>query len=511
MANSIASQLYLAKPSVIESAITLANKISLQAKKPCNTTLCFAKNITYKIYKYIKVRGFFMKPVKTPEYFHAWEHYAAELKTEYQQSYEEGLDIEMYKELFDATIKLADSPYKEKVASVLNELVNDLPIRKDYEYVEPSSLEGIKAERNLSLIKKGTASVSLRDKVAGAWYGRICGCLLGKPIECAWTRTIHEILKNGDNFPMHRYIKSTDLNDEILERSNAKWLGKNKSFIDLVKCAPFDDDTNYTVMAQCMLDDYGIDFTPTQVLETWMKYQPKNAYCTAERVAYMNFLKSYLPPYTAIYKNPYREWIGAQIRGDYYGYVSNDLEKAAELAWRDASISHIKNGIYGEMLISSMLAFAKENENVLDVIYAGLSQIPQSSRLYKQAMELIEDYKSGATQNDAFNKIHSRYNNEIGHDWCHTISNALIVIASLLYGEGKFGKSICMAVETGFDTDCNGATVGSIIGMMYGIDNIEKEWLAPINGMLETQILGHDLVKVDDLVAKTLEHIEKYN
>ena len=238
------------------------------------------------------------------------------------------------------------------------------------------------------------------------------------------------------------------------------------------------------------------------------KYQPKNAYCTAERVAYMNFLKSYVPPYTAYYKNPYREWIGAQIRGDYYGYVASSTEQAADFAWRDASISHIKNGIYGEMYISAMLAYAKTSESILNVIYAGLSEIPSTSRLYEQAMEIVDGYLNGKTKDEAFANIHARYNNENSHDWCHTISNALIVTASLLYGQGNFGKSICMAVETGFDTDCNGATVGSIVGMIYGIDNIGTEWTKPFNGVLETQILGHDKSTIDDLIQKTMEHIE---
>jgi hypothetical protein len=225
----------------------------------------------------------------------------------------------------------------------------------------------------------------------------------------------------------------------------------------------------------------------------------------------MNFLKSYVPPYTAFYKNPYREWIGAQIRGDYYGYVAGNPEQAADFAWRDASISHIKNGIYGEMLISAMLAYAKTSENILNVIYAGLSQIPSTSRLYEEAMEIIEGYKNGVSKEDAFASIHKRYNNENSHDWCHTISNALIVISALLYGGGDFGKSICMAVETGFDTDCNGATVGSIIGMTYGIDNIGEEWTKPFNGVLQTQILGRDKANIEDLIEKTMEHISWFN
>lgn len=450
-----------------------------------------------------------MKLIKNPEYYHIWEHYAAELETEYNQSYDEGLDIEPYKELILNASKLPEGEFKEEVADAISKLVLSLPMRDGYEYNEPSDLEGIRALRNLDLDKESASNIPLEKKVAGAWYGRISGCLLGKPIEGAWTKTIHAVLKGSNNFPLYRYLKRTDLGDKVPD--NARWLKNSHNYVDEIECAPFDDDTNYTVMAQCMIDKFGIDFTPVNVLETWTDMQPKNAYCTAERVAYVNYLSHYLPPYTAYNKNPYREWIGAQIRGDYYGYVAKTPELAAELAWRDASISHIKNGIYGEMYISSMLAKAKYTENMLDVIYAGLAQIPKTSRLYKEAVDVVDSYKAGLSQAESFNKIHARYNNEISHHWCHTISNALIVTASLLYGEGKFGKSICMAVETGFDTDCNGATVGSIVGMMYGVDNIEPEWTAPLNGVLKTQILGHDKSTIEALIEKTLEHIKKYN
>ncbi len=447
-----------------------------------------------------------------PNEFHSWEHYARELMVEYQQCVEQGLDCEKYKSLFESVNQMPDSQYKEEMADVISRLVLNMDMRADYEYDEPSELEQIRAKRNLDLVKPcANTTVSLEKKIQGAWYGRIIGCLLGKPVEGAWTSAIHAVLRSSDNFPMHRYIKSTDLKMDVLKDNNAVWLKDSNSYPDKIECAPYDDDTNYTVMAQCMLDNYGDSFTPRDVLETWVQYQGRNAYCTAERVAYINYMKHFMPPQTAIYQNPYREWIGAQIRGDYYGYITKNPEKAAELAWRDASISHIKNGIYGEMLISAMLAGAHTHQNILDVIYIGLSQIPEKSRLYTQAMALIDDYKNGVSKDEAFKKIHTLYNYKSSHDWCHTISNALIVIASLLYGNGDFGKSICMAVETGFDTDCNGATVGSIVGMLNGIDAIDKEWIAPLNGMLQTQILGHEKVKIDDLIKKTLVHVEKFD
>ena len=85
----------------------------------------------------------------------------------------------------------------------------------------------------------------------------------------------------------------------------------------------------------------------------------------------------------------------------------------------------------------------------------------------------------------------------------------MIVTASLLYGEGDYGKSICMAVQAGFDTDCNGATVGSIVGIINGAGGIGEEWTAPINDTLQTTIFGYTMVKISDCAKKTLEHIEK--
>ena len=88
--------------------------------------------------------------------------------------------------------------------------------------------------------------------------------------------------------------------------------------------------------------------------------------------------------------------------------------------------------------------------------------------------------------------------------WCHTIPNAMIVTAALLGGDGDFGKSICLAVQAAFDTDCNGATVGSILGMFVGAKGIEGRWTAPFRDGLVTAIDGFPLVTPDQLAARTL-------
>ena len=225
-------------------------------------------------------------------------------------------------------------------------------------------------------------------------------------------------------------------------------------------------------------------------------------------MAFCNFVKGFEPPESAKFKNPYREWIGAQIRGDYFGYINpGDPEAAAAMAFRDASISHIKNGIYGEMFVASMLAVAACTDNVKEIISGGLAQIPYTSRLYEAISRVLTDFENGVSSKDCFAAIHNHYDEYTDHGWCHTISNAMIVAAALLYGNGNFGKSICMAVQTGFDMDCNGATVGSVLGMAKGIDSIEDVWKKPINDTLHTSIFGVGTVRISNCVKQTLKHI----
>lgn len=337
--------------------------------------------------------------------------------------------------------------------------------------------------------------------------GRICGCMLGKTVEGIHTDELIPFLKETGNYPMHRYILFSDL--DKVDTNKYKYAFRGRCFADTINGMPVDDDTNYTVLYQEIIKKYGKDFTPFDVSRAWLAYQPKAAYCTAERVAFCNFVKGYEPPQSAVYKNPYREWIGAQIRADYFGYINpGNPELAAEMAWRDASISHTKNGIYGEMFVAAMLAVAAETKNIKDIILGGLAQIPHTSRLHEDIMLVVDGFENGVSQSECFKNIHEKYNEHSAHGWCHTISNAMIVAASLLYGGGDYGKSICMSVEAGFDTDCNGATVGSILGMANGIESIPEYWVKPINDTLHTSIFGINRVKISDRVKLTLEHIK---
>lgn len=117
-----------------------------------------------------------------PKYanIHEWEFYSSNLLTEYQQSTEEGLDINAYKDVFTAVSQLPKSEIKKKLGDCLFEAVLNAKTAEGNPYIEPSNLEEIQ-----NLRKGGTAlpfvdQARLEGKLHGAWLGRVCGCLWEK-------------------------------------------------------------------------------------------------------------------------------------------------------------------------------------------------------------------------------------------------------------------------------------------------------------------------------------------
>ncbi|MBR3504340.1 MAG: ADP-ribosylglycohydrolase family protein [Clostridia bacterium] len=439
---------------------------------------------------------------------HDWELYSKSLDTELRQCLDEGRDVAQYADLCAAIRALPLGEAREELAHVFFKIMMDAPRRADYPYEEPDDLIAIRAARpaEREAFAPPAHDGRLEDKIRGAWLGRICGCLLGKPVEGMRTPDLHELLRRSGNFPLARYMTREDLKKtpRLLER----WDGR--AWADALDgCAPADDDTNYTVMAAVgIVGKYGRGFTSDDVAAAWVDCQPKRAYCTAERRAFRNFVIGIRPPRSAVYKNPDREFIGAQIRGDYFGYINpGDPETAAEMAWRDARVSHVKNGIYGEMFAAAMLAAAAVTDDVRAVIRAGLQEIPANCRLSEGVGAVCADFEAGLDEAACFAHIAGRWDEFKAYDWVHTVSNAEIVAASLLYGGGDYGRSVCRAVQTGFDTDCNGATVGSIVGMMRGSAAVGAAWTAPICGMLDTAIFGVGRVSVEDMVSLTMRHL----
>jgi len=451
----------------------------------------------------------------------AWLKPSSGFEFELQQAEEEGKDAVSLKETINRILGMDESnPEKQILAGNVYDEIQKMPVKPGFGYREPSDLDGIKENRPASAGSKKYRmhgiNASSYDKVYGAWLGRCAGCLLGQPLE-GWKRArITGLLKETENYPIRYYI-SSNIPAELREKYGVSDKGQvygsqTINWINNVKFMPEDDDTNYTLIGLKILERYGPDFTPDDVAECWLANLPILHVCTAERVAYRNLANCIYPPESASFRNPFREWIGAQIRADFYGYITpGNPELAAEYAWRDASISHVKNGIYGAMFVAAMLSAAAASSDPAEIIEAGLSQIPSDCRLAEKIRMVLDWKKEGISWEEALDRIHLIYDEKNGHHWCHTVSNAMIVCTALLFGDMDFEKSISIAVLGALDTDCNGATTGSIVGMSLGSKALPEKWILPLNDCLKSGVDGFGLVKISEVAARTVEVISNIN
>ena len=374
-------------------------------------------------------------------------------------------------------------------------------LRADWPHQEPSTLEEIRASLPspadvpaLTLDDDG-----LRDRMLGAWLGRCAGCNLGKPVE-GWSRArIRSYLDLADSYPITDYLPVIDPWPDGL-KLNWCWPETTRGNIAFMAR---DDDTDYTILAMHILEEHGFGFGPADVAEEWMLRLPFFQVYTAERAAYRNLIHGFSPPETASYRNPYREWIGAQIRADMFGYVCpGEPASAAALAFADASLSHTANGIYGEMWAAALIAACFVSPDARSALELSLDHVPPRSRLADAVRDMLDLHAKGLEWEAARDEVEVRY----GHySFVHTVNNAALVTAALLWGAGDFTKTIGLAVQGGWDTDCTGATAGSVFGALHGAGALPGHWVDPLNDTVRSAIMGYDHSTLSDLADRTLK------
>ena len=371
-----------------------------------------------------------------------------------------------------------------------------LRVKGDLAAAEPSDLATIRKlrPRGPRRIKSPISTAKLRKRIRGAFLARCAGCQLGKPVEGFSRERIWKGLHGAKEFPLNHYFST-----KAIRKADGPLPGMKLAYCTRgsFNCMERDDDIDYTILGIHYLRKYGRKFTTANVAFEWLERLPFNMVYTAERAAYKNLVNSVPLDQVAFYRNPFREWIGAQIRADGFGYCAAGLPQlAAEFAYRDAALSHVKNGIYGEMLFAAMIAAACVCDDLDEVIEIGLSEIPRDSRLTKAVRDVCQWSDENKDWRDTLYAIEAKF----GHyNWVHTINNTAAVIMGLKYGKNDLTKTIGISVMAGMDTDCNGATAGSVVGAMLGEDGLTAKWIRPLRNHLRSFVTGYDNSKITDI------------
>jgi ADP-ribosylglycohydrolase len=462
--------------------------------------------------------------------------FAKELvEEEFRQAVEEGKDGAAVEAMRGA---LRSAGEDEEALEALHSRVLALPVRPDFPFCEPNDLAGIRAARPAVTRRRretGLDDEALLDRLHGAWLGRCAGCALGKPAESLMIRS--DLAAHGNSWERQKKFlvavspEEWPLRDYFPARSPAEaetgsLLWGPGSVRERIAFMETDDDIRYTVIGLKVLLAQGRNFRSADVVGEWLNLGYRH-FCTAETQAYRNYVwrgdafrnPAAQPELDATtnwswfvhHLNPYREWIGAQIRVDAYGYAApGDPELAAEMAWRDARVSHVKNGIYGAMFCAAMIAAAFASDDAHEIVEAGMAEIPATSRLHAELGEVIAICARHGDAYERFEDVFRELHAVLGHyHYAHTNNNAALCVAALLLSGGDFHRGITLAVMGGWDTDCNGATVGSIVGAICGARRAPTRWVGRLNDTLRAGVVGYDPVSIAECAKRSLEVIRR--
>lgn len=340
------------------------------------------------------------------------------------------------------------------------------------------------------------------EKLEGALLGRMAGCTLGAPVEFYPIDRMKALaLENKDPFPPRDYWRTVP--SPYLKRYS--YSQREDYTRTKMNGVPVDDDITYTLLGLLIMEDFGPGFSVEDVGRAWLKYLPYAA--TAEDIALQNLKKGFPALKAGERDNPFQAWIGADIRSDPWGYMAPGWpEKAAELAYRDAYLSHRGEGIYGAMYFAAVISAAFAVNHPVEALEIGLAEIPRECALARAVRWALKTAPGIRNYQQAREAMEEQFK---GMSPVHTINNACLTIWGITIGEKDFSKVIGETVAMGLDNDCTAATAGSIVGAVIGKQGIPPHWYKNFNNTVHSYLIEKSRFTISGLIRRFIRQAEK--
>lgn len=318
-------------------------------------------------------------------------------------------------------------------------------------------------------------SEKFKDQIRAAWLSQLIGAAMGTMVEGYTSKNLYEAFG--------------DVKDYIREPNT------------------YNDDITFEIAFLDAFKEKGYEVTSKDIALSWIGLIPTG--WSAEELALRNIRAGLMPPESARWNNPFSEWIGAQMRGAICGMVAPGNPKlAAELAWKDGEVSHINNGILGEVFNAVMASLAFVMDDVKEIVKTAISMIPKDSEYYSVISFAYDCCLKYSDWKDALAECEKKY---IKYNWIHAYPNACCEIIALMYGDGDYEKTLNIITMCGIDADCNAGMIMPILGIQKGMSIIPKRLISPAFNCLITYMRQYEKIMLDDLVDDTIKYIKKAN
>ncbi|HWP79202.1 MAG TPA: ADP-ribosylglycohydrolase family protein [Candidatus Acidoferrum sp.] len=262
----------------------------------------------------------------------------------------------------------------------------------------------------------------------------------------------------------------------------------------------YNDDITYELALLRALDENPAA-TSADIARMWNALIPSG--WSAEDIALKNIARGILPPESGYFGNPYREWIGAQMRGAVCGMLHpGDAAKAAKLAWEDGCISHHNSGILGEIYNAVLVALSYVEADPRILLERTMDCIPQDSEYFAVVKFAMEACEKNTAWRTAWALCEERFK---AYNWIHAYPNVAAQIVALWYGGADFEETMYIIGMCGQDVDCNAAQLMNAVAVMVGEAAIPEKWKSPIGDRLDTYVRGMKHMTISGLAKWTCE------
>lgn len=237
------------------------------------------------------------------------------------------------------------------------------------------------------------------------------------------------------------------------------------------------DDLDLQLVWLQAVEDEGPQHINSEILgEYWMSFI--TPYWNEYGISKINMSRGINPSVAGdMDNNIWKHSNGAWIRTEIWACLCpGAIDTAVKYAIEDALVDHgIGEGTYAAAFVAALESAAFFENDINKLINIGLAKINEKSRVYSTVKFVVDEFNKGTDWKETRNKI-IELNKDIGDGWFQAPNNIGFVVIGLLYGDGDFKKSMLTAVNCGDDTDCTAATIGSIMGIVYGEENIPQDW-----------------------------------
>lgn len=284
------------------------------------------------------------------------------------------------------------------------------------------------------------------DKVYACWMGKNIGGTLGGPLEGR------------------------------MELMDIK--GYTQSFVEAVE----NDDLDLQLVNLHCVEQYGGRADVSLLSREWLEH----VHFQYDEYGHSltNMRRGLGSPLSGCFNNFFTDCMGSPIRSEIWAVLCAGMpDLAAYYAYHDASVDHAGGeGMYGEIFFAVLESMAFFETDKFKLIDTALSYLPKESTIRRAVEMLVDCYHKGMDWQTNRQTILNQFGTD---NFTYAPVNIAFTLIGWLYEEG-FTAQMLTTANCGYDTDCTVATLGSLLGILYGSSYIDSYWTEPLGENIVT-------------------------